>query len=110
MSDPNATLAPLAPDELPTVIDVPARLITVAKNSGAPDLRVFDSAAINEAIDRQMVALPEGKRVAAIAYVDREGASVAIVGRLGQNASWTVLGTRTWSGDWNASAALRWSI
>lgn len=99
--------------ETPVVVDTPARLLTLAKQSGRPDIQMFDSAAINQAIDKQMQALPQGKTVAAIAYVDRDGANVAIVGRVNKvpgDLSWTVLGTRKWSGDWNASAALRWTI
>jgi len=100
-------------EEMPTIIDTPARLVTVAKRSGAPDVQMFDADAVNKAIDRQMTMLPAGKTVAAIAYVDRDGANVAIVGRISKlpgDASWTVLGTRKWSGDWQASAAFRWSI
>ena len=100
-------------EEKPTVIDNPARLITVSKRAGAPDLQLFDSDAINKAIDKQMTMLPAGKTVAAIAYVDRDGANVAIVGKISRlpgDASWTVLGTRKWSGDWQASAAFRWAI
>jgi hypothetical protein len=99
--------------ERPIIINEPARVLTVMKESGAPDLQKFDAAAINAQIDRQMTALPQDKTVAAIAYVDRDGANVAIVGRISKipgDASWTILGTRKWSGDWNASAALRWSI
>lgn len=99
--------------EKPAVVDVPARVLTVTKASGSPDVRVFDASAINAAIDKQMTALPAGKTVAAIAYVDRDGANVAIVGKLPKipgSAEWTVLATRKWSGDWTASAALRWSI
>jgi hypothetical protein len=100
-------------EEMPTIIDAPARLITVAKRSGAPDVQMFDADAVNKAIDKQMSQLPPGKTVAAIAYVDRDGANVAIVGRISKlpgDASWTVLGTRRWSGDWQASAAFRWAI
>jgi hypothetical protein len=99
--------------DIPIVIDQPARLLTLQKNTGAPDLQVFDAAAINSAINRQMEALPEDKTVAAIVYVDQVGANVAIVGRVRQvpgELVWTVLGTRQWSGDWTASAALRWAI
>ena len=97
----------------PVVVDVPARLVTLEKNSGSPDIQKFDVAAVNAAIDKQMALLPQDKTVAAIAYVDKSGANVAIVGRIKKipgNAMWTVMGTRTWNGDWNASAALRWSI
>ena len=100
-------------EEMPTVVDVPARLVTIAKRSGAPDVQMFDADAVNKAIDKQMAMLPASKTVAAIAYVDRDGANVAIVGRISKlpgDASWTVLGTRKWSGDWQASAAFRWSI
>jgi len=99
--------------DMPTVTNEPARLMTLGKRSGAPDIQLFDSASINAAIDKQMASLPPDKTVAAIAYVDRDGANVAIVGRISKlpgDASWTVLGTRKWSGDWTASAALRWSI
>lgn len=97
----------------PVVVDVPARLLTAYKMSGSPDVQLFDSTAINASIDKHMAVLPTGKTVAAIAYVDRDGANVAIVGRISKvpgDLSWTVLGTRKWSGDWNASAALRWTI
>jgi len=100
-------------EETPTIIDTPARLVTIAKRSGAPDVQMFDADAVNKAIDKQMAMLPPNKTVAAIAYVDRDGANVAIVGRISKlpgDASWTVLGTRKWSGDWQASAAFRWSI
>ena len=100
--------------EKPTVVDSPARLYTAEKRSGSPDIRKFDVGAINSAIDRQMLALPEGKTVAAIAYVDKTGANIAIVGKGPENipgdVEWTVLGTREWNGDWQASASLRWSI
>ena len=100
-------------EEKPVVVDVPARLITVAKRSGSPDVQMFDVEAVNKAIDKQMEMLPASKTYAAIAYVDRDGANVAIVGRIPKlpgDASWTVLGTRKWNGDWQASAAFRWSI
>ena len=100
--------------EKPVVISHKADLLVTGYNTGAPDKQIFNSAAINESIDRQMSILPEGKTVAAIAYVDKEGASVAIVGRIESQIpgelSWTVMGTRKWSGDWDASAALRWTI
>jgi len=113
MNGATAVMVPANPPEKPVVVDVPARLMTVEKNSGTPDIQKFDVAAINSAIDRQMAALPEGKTLAAIAYVDREGANVALVGRISRlpgEASWTIVGTRAWSGDWTASAALRWVI
>lgn len=97
----------------PVVVDTPARLVTVAKQSGAPDVRVFDVAAVNASIDKAMAGLKEGERMAAVAYVDRDGASLAYVGKLKVpvgTASWTVIGTRKWDGDWQASAAFRWAL
>ena len=99
--------------DLPVVVDTPARLVTVTKQSGAPDVRMFDASAVNASIDKAMSTLKPDEKVAAIVYVDRDGANLAFVGRLkapvGQ-ASWTVVGTKRWDGDWQASAALRWAI
>ena len=102
--------------EKPVVVDVPARLKTVKKGkAGQPDLQRFDVKSINDSITRNMESLKKSETVAAIAYVDREGAKVAIVGRVKQKKIpgklvWTVMGTREWSGNWGASAAIRWSI
>lgn len=99
--------------ERPVVVDTPARLVTVTKASGAPDIQRFDVQAINASIERAMSTLKPDEKVAAVAYVDKDGASVAIVGKVKApvgKASWTVLGTRKWSGDWEASAAFRWAI
>jgi hypothetical protein len=97
----------------PVVVDVPARLVTVVKQSGAPDVQQFDVAAVNASIDRQVAVMKPEERVVAIGYVDRDGASVAVVGRLNVpvgDLKWTITGTRKWSGDWNAQAAFRWSL
>lgn len=100
-------------NETPVVVDTPARLVTVTKQSGAPDVRVFDATAVNTSIDKAMAGLKDGEKMAAIVYVDRDGANLAFVGKLKApvgNASWTVVGTRRWDGDWQASAALRWAL
>lgn len=97
----------------PVVTNKYARLMTTRKNSGTPDVRKFDVGSVNAAITKAMKTLPKGKTVAAIAYVDRKGANIALVGRIPKvpgEASWTVLGTREWSGNWDVSAAVRWSI
>lgn len=97
----------------PVVVDVPTRLVTVKPRSGAPDVQRFDVAKVNNAIDKAMQSLPPNKTVAAIAYVDRFGANVAIVGKLPKipgSAEWTILATRRWAGYWEASASVRWSI
>lgn len=99
--------------ETPVVVDTPARLVTVTKQSGSPDVRVFDVASVNASIDRAMAGLKDGEKMAAVVYVDRNGANLAYVGRLKVpvgTASWTVIGTREWDGDWQASAALRWAL
>lgn len=97
----------------PVVVDTPARLVTVTKQSGAPDVRQFDAAAVNASIDKAMAGLKPDEKVAAIVYVDRDGANLAFVGKLKApvgKASWTVVGTKRWDGDWQASAALRWAL
>jgi len=99
-------------DEPPVVVDVPARLVTVEKRTGAPDIKRFDVASVNEAIDRQVRAMKEGENTLCTVFVDRHGAHAAIVGKLralpGQ-AAWTVYADKEWSGDWNAGAAFRWA-
>lgn len=100
-------------DDKPVVVDVPARVVTLSKATGSPDIRIFDVAAVNEAINRQVAAMKPEESTVAVAYVDRDGANVAIVGkikRLPGEAAWTVFATTKWNGDWNAGAAFRWAV
>ena len=102
--------------EKPVVVNEYARLMTVEKGGpGKPDIQQFDVKTINDAITRNMAALGADESVAAIAYVDRGGANVAVLGRIKQTKipgklGWTIMAKREWSGDWAAAAAIRWSM
>ncbi len=102
--------------EKPVVVDEYARIMRVEKGGpGQPDIQRFDVKAINDSITRNLEALGDDETVAAIAYVDRAGANIAVVGRIKQTKipgklAWTIMGKREWSGDWAAGAAIRWSI
>ena len=107
--------AVVAEDQRPVVVDVPARVLTAYKTpQGLPDIRKFDVKAINDAIERHVSIMKPEEHVVAVAYVDRTGGHVAIVGKVTDkipgDMKWTVYGTREWDGDWNAGAGVRWSI
>jgi len=96
-------------------VDVPARVYTAVKTeSGLPDIKRFDVPAINEFIDRQFSVLKPEETVAGIALVDLTGGKLAVVGRVPDvipgEAKWTIYALKEWSGDWNAGAAVRWSM
>ena len=102
--------------ERPVVVDIPARLYTAYKTpKGLPNIQMFDVKSINDSIERHVSAMKPGETVVAVAYVDRSGANVAVVGKVNHpkipgELKWTVYGTREWSGDWNVGAGGRWSI
>lgn len=96
-----------------------AHLRTTMKGGpGEPDIRRFDVKSINDSITRNMQALGEKETVAAIAYADKSGAKVAIVGRIRSikgkkipgKLQWFVMNDFGYDGKMTPSAALRWSI
>ena len=98
-----------------------AHVRTYAKGwDGEPNIRRFDVKAINDVITKNMSILEENEKVAAIAYADKTGMKVAIVGRIKKIAGkkipgklqWTVMNDFSWTegSKFNPSAALRWSI
>lgn len=101
-----------------TALDTPdtiTRPITVAKGApGEPDLRRFDNAAINSAIDSAMAALPSGKTVVALARVDLTGARLTIAGKvpgkIPGDLNWTVYVDKPYEGSFDAGVGIRWSI
>ena len=72
-------------------------------------IRKFADANISAAIDRALAQLPADKTVAVVATANLEGATGAVMVRLGD--SWSFVGTvnRTWSGELKAEAAVKWS-
>jgi hypothetical protein len=99
--------------DAPIVVDTPVRVRTIAKGlEGTPDVRVFDVQSINDHITKVVDTMEPGETVLGYAYVDKDGANIAVVGKmdfLPGNAKWTVYGTAKWDGDWTAGAAVRWS-
>ncbi len=89
-------------------------LVTVEARSGEPDVRKFDAPALNSAIDKALASLPPGKKVAAFARVDLEGAHILVVGRIVHGSSgeldWTVLADKPWDKPVDAGLGLRWSF
>lgn len=53
-------------------------------------IQVFSDAKIQEAVDRALSSVPDGKTGAVVAYVNTEGASLAVVAKLGDH--WSVVG------------------
>jgi hypothetical protein len=97
----------------PVVVDQPARLMTVSRQTGAPDIRLFDVKAINDQITRHVSILKEDETVVASGFVDREGAHVAIVGKVKQlpgDFRWTVLTVVDWNANWDIQAGFRWGL
>ena len=93
------------------VLDSKTKVVTFSKGeSGDPDIRKFDSTALNDQISKLLEMLPKDKKVAAIGYIDLKGANLAIVGRIKGNLDWTVMVSKPWKEGLEASAALRWSI
>jgi hypothetical protein len=72
------------------------------------ELRLFDNASIQEAVDRELAALPPEAHGAVLAYADENKARLAVVARLA--AGWSLVATveRDWDGDWDGSAQVRW--
>jgi len=91
---------------------------TMLGGPGEPDIRRFDVKAINDHITRNMSALGDDEKVAAIVYYDKTGLKTAVVGRVKSIAGkkipgklqWTVMNDFNEEWDWKPSAALRWSI
>ena len=71
-------------------------------------IRRFADSGIQDAIDRQLETMPKDVHGAAIAYADRDGARVAVMGRKGR-LGWTVVADKPWSGRLELEAAIRYT-
>jgi hypothetical protein len=69
-------------------------------------IRRFVDSEIQESITRAVAAIPEGRRLAVIPYLDKTGVRAAVVGRAGSHLQWTVVAHYAWGGrlDWQAGA------
>jgi len=100
------------------VVQQEVSLVTVEPRSGEPDVRHFDTKAINDYIEKAMTVLPADKTLAAIVWGDvtkgkNPRANISVVGRkkspvLGGKVEWTVYGHAEWHGDLGAGAAVKW--
>jgi len=105
------------PEEIrPIIVEENARLYTAYRTpQGLPDIRKFDVQAVNDAIEKHVAIMKPEEHVVAVAYVDKNGGHVAVVGRVKSDKipgdlKWTVYGTNEWGGDWSVGAGARWSI
>jgi len=73
----------------------------------ARELRRFDSAAVNAAIEKALAEVPAGKTGAVIAYADTGQAGLAVAARLGDEWSFVGRLDRAWTGQLEAEAQVR---
>jgi len=72
-------------------------------------IRKFADANISAAIDRALAQLPADKTVAVVATANLEGATGAVMVRLGSDWSFVTTVTRKWSGEFTGETAVKWS-
>ena len=108
-NDPSPFTLPESITQVQTVFETPA---------GLPNVRQFDSVALNKEINDAVSCMKPGETVVALGRVDLEGAHLTIVGKLPDKLvdkipgklNWTVYADKPWSGDWDAGVGVRWSI
>lgn len=74
------------------------------------EVRKFSDAAIQSAIDGALSGLPPDKTVAVVAYADGSGASLAVVGRIGDLWSVTAAVAKPFGGRLTAAAEIRFTF
>ena len=73
-----------------------------------PEIRLFDNAAIQRAVDAQLATLGPDDHLAVIAYADFDHARLGVVARIGDQ--WSFVGTldKPWHGQLEGSAQIVW--
>ncbi len=73
------------------------------------EIRVFSDPSLQTSIDRVLATLPDDATGAVVAHGDLSGASLSILGRVGDH--WTVVasGYRSWAGELKAEADIRYA-
>lgn len=81
----------------------------VKKLIDGKEVRIFSNASLQQSVDRVLATLPNDAKGAVVAHADLGGASLSVVGKVGNN--WTVVasGYRTWQGQLSAEADIRYS-
>lgn len=73
------------------------------------EIRPFSNAALQASIDSALESLPEDTKGAVIAHVDGDGASLSIVGKIGDKWSVVAEGYRSWDGELGGAAQVRFT-
>jgi len=120
MSDETMALRKAITEAPATVVPGVVNIKTVGKLDFGPEIRQFDTAAINDQIERAVSILKDTERIAAVGYLDDEGAHVALVHRLDKlpftdvkipgDFRWTVMHTERWRKGRKTAAGFRWSM
>lgn len=73
-----------------------------------PDIRLFDDAAIQRAVEEQVKVLGPDDHVAVVAYADFDKVRLGVIARMGDN--WSFVGTldKPWHGQLDGSAQIVW--
>lgn len=95
----------MSTDTLP--ITLPPKL--TKKFINGDEIRVFSDSALQSQIDKVLATLPDDAKGAVVTHADFSGASVSVVGKVGDH--WTVVaaGYRKWTGEMNAAADIRYA-
>ena len=73
------------------------------------EVRVFSNAALQAQVDKAVATLPDNAAGAVVAHGDLNGASLTVVGKVGDH--WTVVaaGFRSWQGELAGEAQVRYT-
>lgn len=73
------------------------------------EIRVFSNTALQAQVDKAVATLPENAAGAVVAHGDLNGASLSVVGKVGDH--WTVVaaGYRSWAGELSGEAEVRYT-
>jgi len=81
----------------------------VGRSPGGEEIRKFADAGIAASIDRVLAGLSLDKRIAVVAAANLQGATGAVMVRIGGSWSFVATVNRAWKGALGAEAAVKWS-
>lgn len=73
------------------------------------EVRKFADANVQAAVDRALAAVPAGKSGAVVAYANLQGASLAVMARIGDHWSVVAAAYKPFGGALAAEAETRWT-
>lgn len=74
------------------------------------EIRVFSDANLQKQVEKALAFMPADHRVGVVAHADLNGASLSIIGKIGNNFTVLASGYRSWDGELKAEAELRYSL